>query len=96
MLITCHRGAGVGGSGVGSGRGSMDNTACSLWEMDFPISCDILKHLKTKPKMNIWKCVSMEITRECIEFLNIVKNWPNLAPVLKIWRKKYLSGESGG
>ena len=24
------------------------------------------------------------------------KNWPNLAPVLIIWRKKYLSGESGG
>ena len=24
------------------------------------------------------------------------KIWPNLAPVLRIWRKEYLSGESGG
>ena len=30
------------------------------------------------------------------EFLNIAKIWTNLAPVLRIWRKKYLSGESGG
>ena len=30
------------------------------------------------------------------EFLNIAKIWPNLAPVLRIWHKKYLSGESGG
>ena len=30
------------------------------------------------------------------EFLNIAKIWTNLAPVLRIWPKRYLSGESGG
>ena len=30
------------------------------------------------------------------ELLNIVKKWSYLASVLRIWRKKYLSGESGG
>ena len=30
------------------------------------------------------------------ELLNIGKIWTNLATVLRIWRKKYLSGESAG
>ena len=24
------------------------------------------------------------------------QNWPNLAPILRVWHKKYLSGKSGG
>ena len=59
--------------------------------------CDILKHLKTEPNIYMGKCVCMEKpTQVYTEFLNIAKIWPNLAPVLRIWRKKYLSGESGG
>ena len=42
------------------------------------------------------RCDMEKLTCVYTEFLNIAKIWPNLAPVLRIWRKKYLSGESGG
>ena len=42
------------------------------------------------------RCDVEKPTWVCTEFLNIAKIWPNLSPVLRIWRKKYLSGESGG
>ena len=57
---------------------------------------DILKHLKTKPKKSTEMCQHGKTNMSYTEFLNIAKNWPNLAPVLRIWCKKYLSGKSGG
>ena len=58
----------------------MDGGGCLLCEVDFPIRCDLLKHL------NIY----MEICQHGKKnIMSIHRNWPNLVPVLKIWRKKY-------
>ena len=64
--------------------------------VDYPIRCDLLKHLKTKQNIYLEMCQHGKIKIVHTEFPNIAKNWPNLAPVLRIWRKKYLSGECGG
>ena len=82
MPIRGHRGAGVWkGFGV-------DAVGYSLCEVDFPIGCNILKHLKTKS--NIYALKNQHefihrISEYCEKLVKFGSNLKNLAQEISIW-----------